>query len=74
VLRLASARGETIPAELRIRTLLTENPSMSVRVLARRARVSESTASKYLRLVQAENRVAAAASLDTPERQEGVAL
>jgi hypothetical protein len=41
-------------AEERIRTAVAERPSISVRALARRAGVSESTASKHLRVIAAE--------------------
>ena|SRR5260221_7803386 len=47
------------PAEDRIRAALAAEPGLSVRALAREAGVSESTASKYRRLVLAEAQRAA---------------
>lgn len=44
----------SMPAEERIRQVVAERPSISVRALARKAGVSESTASKHLRVIAAE--------------------
>lgn len=52
--RIVPLRSGT--AEERIRTAVAERPKISVRALARRAGVSESTASKHLRVIAAEQR------------------
>lgn len=44
----------SMPAEERIRTIAAQHPTISVRALAKRADVSESTASKWLRVIQSE--------------------
>lgn len=44
----------SMPAEERIRTIAAQHPAISVRALAKRANVSESTASKWLRVLQSE--------------------
>jgi DNA-binding MurR/RpiR family transcriptional regulator len=41
-------------AEQRIRAVLADEPTISIRQLAKRANVSESTASKYARVVRLE--------------------
>ncbi len=44
------------PAEERIRALLTDEPDISIRQLAKRAGTSESTASKWRKVIMAEAR------------------
>lgn len=44
----------SLSAEERIRRVVAEHPAISVRALARRAGVAESTASKHLRIIAAE--------------------
>ena len=46
-------------AEERVRTIVAEKPTISVRALSRRAGVSESTASKWLQVIAAERTQAA---------------
>lgn len=70
----ARPRVLKLDPERRIRTLLAEDPDMSIRQLAKRARVSESTASKYRRLVRLEAEQLAertGGAKDDREGQEG---
>ena len=55
----SGAHGVTGNAEQRIRAIVAERPTISVRALARRAGVSESTASKWLTVIAAEQTQAA---------------
>ena len=53
--RILRVLPENANAEQRIRALLTAYPTMSVRTLAKRAHVAESTASKWRGIIAAEN-------------------
>ena len=57
--RMAGMASMAGNAEQRIRAIVSERPSISVRALARRAGVSESTASKWLTVIAAEQSQAA---------------
>ncbi len=47
-------RTRTASAEARVRTLLTREPDLAAKEIARRLRISDSTASKYRRVIEAE--------------------
>jgi hypothetical protein len=47
-------RVRTASAEVRVRALLTREPGLSAKEIARRLRISDSTASKYRRLIESE--------------------
>lgn len=53
--RILRVLPENANAEQRIRALLKAYPTMSVRTLAKRAHVAESTASKWRGIIAAEN-------------------
>ncbi len=55
VLRLTPAPKNYELAERKVRRVLAENPNASIKTLARAAKVSESTASKYRRLWEQEH-------------------
>ena len=60
--RVLRALPENANAEQRIRALLQTYPTMSVRTLAKRAHVAESTASKWRGIIAAENATGAASA------------